>query len=134
MTLLLDTHAAIWLSQGEPMSADAIEKIDRTRNGSRVLLSAVSVWEISNLIAKQRVILDWQLGEWVRRFVKADGFDSVSLSIPMAIEAAKVPADLRDPADRFLVATARHLGVPLVTRDSRILKLAKAGYVQAVAC
>jgi PIN domain nuclease of toxin-antitoxin system len=39
-----------------------------------------------------------------------------------------------DPADRLLVATARALGVPIVTRDRRILNYAKAGFVDAVPC
>jgi PIN domain nuclease of toxin-antitoxin system len=39
-----------------------------------------------------------------------------------------------DPADRLLIATARDLGVPLVTRDRRILDYAAQGHVDAIAC
>lgn len=37
-------------------------------------------------------------------------------------------------ADRLLVAVARALDVPLVTRDREILAYAKAGHVKAIAC
>jgi len=135
MTLLLDTHAALWLAQREPMRREAITAIDKTRESARVLLSAASVWEISILIAKQRIELDQPLGSWVRKFVTAKGFDTVSFTVPMAIEASAIPPRfLKDPADRFLVATARHLDIPIVTRDKRILEYASAGHVRVVKC
>jgi PIN domain nuclease of toxin-antitoxin system len=135
MTLLLDTHAAIWLAQKEPMRREAIIAIDRARDTARVLLSAASVWELSTLIAKQRIKLDQPLGSWVRTFVTSKGFESVPLTIPMAIEAAEIPLRLlKDPADRFLVGTARHLDVPLVTRDKRILEYASAGHIRILKC
>jgi PIN domain nuclease of toxin-antitoxin system len=135
MTLLLDTHAAIWLAQKEPMRKEAVAAIDRTRAAARVLLSAVSVWELSTLIAKQRLTLDQPLGSWVRKFITSKGFDSVSFTIPMAIEATIIPPRvLKDPADRLLVATARHLDVPIVTRDKRILEYADGGHVRVIRC
>ena len=40
----------------------------------------------------------------------------------------------RDPADRLLIATARDLGAPLVTRDARILAYAAQGHLDAIPC
>jgi PIN domain nuclease of toxin-antitoxin system len=37
-----------------------------------------------------------------------------------------------DPADRILVATARHLGATLVTADKSLLEVAKKGFVVAM--
>jgi PIN domain nuclease of toxin-antitoxin system len=46
-----------------------------------------------------------------------------------------LPGELHaDPADRLLIATARQLGVPLVTRDRRILDYAAQGHVDAIPC
>lgn len=51
------------------------------------------------------------------------------------MDSALLPPPLhRDPGDRMLVATARHLGATLVTRDGAILDYAALGQVQAVAC
>jgi len=44
------------------------------------------------------------------------------------IAAAPLKA-LPDPADRFIVATATHLGLPLVTRDA---KIASSGAVDTI--
>ena len=57
------------------------------------------------------------------------------LSSKAAIAASCLPGQVhRDPADRLLIATARELGVALVTRDRRILDYAARGHVQAIAC
>jgi PIN domain nuclease of toxin-antitoxin system len=40
----------------------------------------------------------------------------------------------RDPADRMVIATARALGLAVMTRDRAILGYAEAGHVQALAC
>jgi PIN domain nuclease of toxin-antitoxin system len=37
-----------------------------------------------------------------------------------------------DPADRILVATARHLGATLVTADKALLELAMRGHFAAL--
>jgi PIN domain nuclease of toxin-antitoxin system len=53
----------------------------------------------------------------------------------VALSAAYLPGDFhRDPADRLLIATARELDVPLVTRDRRILDYAGQGHVDAIPC
>jgi hypothetical protein len=36
--------------------------------------------------------------------------------------------------DRLTVATARHLGLPIVTGDRKIIAYAAAGHAQVVAC
>jgi PIN domain nuclease of toxin-antitoxin system len=57
------------------------------------------------------------------------------LTPEIAIECSFLPPPLHsDPADRLLVATARALDVPIVTRDERILGYAEAGFVRAIGC
>lgn len=53
----------------------------------------------------------------------------------IAIGASHLPEPLHgDPADRLLIATARAMAMPIVTRDSKILAYGAAGYVAALAC
>jgi len=57
------------------------------------------------------------------------------LTPEIAIESSFLPPPLHtDPADRLLIATARALQMPIVTRDSRILNYARAGFVEAIPC
>ncbi|HEY0423571.1 MAG TPA: hypothetical protein VGC82_09645 [Rhodopila sp.] len=39
-----------------------------------------------------------------------------------------------DPGDRLIIATARHLGTPIVTGDRKILAYAEAGFVRVIPC
>lgn len=63
------------------------------------------------------------------------GFREAEFNAGIAIDASHLPGNMHaDPADRLLLATARHLDVPIVTRDARILDYARAGHVQVVPC
>jgi PIN domain nuclease of toxin-antitoxin system len=57
------------------------------------------------------------------------------LSPEVLIDSSYLPGNLhRDPADRILIATARSLGLTIVTRDRIILDYADQGHVRALAC
>lgn len=63
------------------------------------------------------------------------GIRPASFTPDIAIDSAQLPGDLhRDPGDRLLIATARHLAIPIVTRDRLILAYAEQGHVRAIAC
>ena len=72
---------------------------------------------------------------WLSRVLAGPGIRQASFSADIAIEASYLPGILHgDPGDRLLIATARHLGMPLVTRDRRIIDYAEAGWVRVIAC
>jgi PIN domain nuclease of toxin-antitoxin system len=72
---------------------------------------------------------------WFDDLLALPGVRLIPLGHRAAIAASGLPGTLhRDPADRLLIATARELGVPLVTRDRRILEYAAQGHVDAIAC
>ncbi len=55
-------------------------------------------------------------------------FDAV-----VAAESTLLPGEPQgDPADRFLIATARTHGIALATRDEHILKYARSGLLHIV--
>ncbi|MFM9970024.1 MAG: PIN domain-containing protein [Burkholderiales bacterium] len=58
----------------------------------------------------------------------------LGLDPDMALESCALPGDFHaDPADRFLVASARLRNLTLVTRDQRILDYAARGYLKVLA-
>jgi len=133
--LLLDTHAAIWLTEGQPMSAQATREIREAMQAGELLFSAVSAWEIGLLVAKGQIALAVPVRMWLDRLAEKPGIRIISLDAETALNSTLLPQPfVQDPADRFLVATARLLNSPLVTRDRRILEYAKAGHVRAVKC
>ena len=73
---------------------------------------------------------------WIQRQAFA-AIDARQPELTLAIligscELPGTPPD--DPADRIIIATARELGLAVVTRDGAILAYAQAGYVNALRC
>jgi PIN domain nuclease of toxin-antitoxin system len=126
--LLLDTHIALWLNSGDACLGKATARaIDAAwKAGGRILLSAVSVWEIAMLVDKGFIELDLPVDEWVERFLDRPGLEAVPLDHTAAARAYGLHhLEHRDPADRLLIASAIVLGCPLVTHDDRIRRFAR---------
>jgi PIN domain nuclease of toxin-antitoxin system len=105
-----------------------------------LFVSTVSAWEIGLLHRKaskggSAASFSPDPQTWWRLAVRAPGLIETPLTAAIAIESSLLPTPLHgDPGDRMLIATARHLGATLVTRDQAILDYAVLGHVRAVAC
>lgn len=86
------------------------------------MVSVVSIFEVTSLAASGRLHLSSSPEAWMRQAIDAGRIRIAEVTMAIAIEAGSIPKlALPDPMDRLLVATARHLDVPIVTRDARIL-------------
>ena len=102
-------------------------------NDDGVLVPAISIWEIGMLAARNRVEFSLPVEEWVDAALALPGFRLEPLSPGVALACHMLPGDFhKDPADRMIVATARHHGIELVTADEAILAYAEAGHVAAI--
>lgn len=134
--VLLDTCAAIWLFEQQPLSQTSLSAIRAAAGSLAVFVSSVSAWEVG-LLARRRRALSFEPspGAWFDDLLALPGVRLLPLTHRAAIAASSLPGSFhRDPADRLLIATAREFGVPLVTRDRRILDYAGQGHVDAIAC
>jgi PIN domain nuclease of toxin-antitoxin system len=135
-TLLLDTHVWLWLAQGgaTPMRPATVRAIERAGAQNALRVSVISAWEIAPLESKGRVGFAMSAADWLAGALDRADLQLVGLESDVAIESGRLPGALHpDPADRFLIATARLRAFTLVTRDARILKYAKDGHVRALA-
>ncbi|MEU8244300.1 type II toxin-antitoxin system VapC family toxin [Actinoplanes missouriensis] len=114
MSLLLDTHVALWAIVGDPTLSD--EFLDRLRHDPDIYLSPVTLWEITIKQATGKLAGPPDLAERVRDM----GFRELPVSSAHAIAAGRLPAHHRDPFDRMLVAQAVVDGLTLVSRDASI--------------
>ena len=132
--ILLDTHTWIWLFNGSTeLSQDAIEQINLAGNQGKVFISAISVWELSMLVAKDRVTLSKPIHQWVKDSFNQPGVNLSSMLPEIAIESSFLPGEFHgDPADRIIVATARINSLILLTRDKKILSYGEQGYVNCL--
>jgi PIN domain nuclease of toxin-antitoxin system len=132
--ILLDTHTLIWLFQGsKELSEDIIVKIHQAGSNGKVFISAISVWELSMLVAKGRVTLSKSIHQWVEDSLSQPGVNLSLLTPAIAIESSFLPGEFHgDPADRIIVATARLNDLILLTRDRKILQYGSEGYVDCL--
>lgn len=130
--ILLDTHVWLWLMNGDPsIKADALKEIQKAANDDAIKISAISVWEIAMLEARERIILSCDCRAWVKQALAAPGISLSPLTPEIAIESARLPGSFHgDPADRILAATARELNATLFTRDKKIIAYGKTKHVK----
>jgi PIN domain nuclease of toxin-antitoxin system len=135
--ILLDTCAVIWLANGE-LSQQTVEIVVHAAMAAGVFVSPISAWEVGLLSRPKRSQSLTFLPDpktWFARFMTGAGIKEAPFSPDMAIEASWLPGELHgDPGDRLIIATARTLQIPVLTRDSKILGYANAGHVTAIAC
>jgi PIN domain nuclease of toxin-antitoxin system len=134
--LLLDTHAAIWIAEDQPIASKATEAVDATyQAGSTVFVSAISAWEIGLLVSRNRLSLVATPERWFQRLLAIPGVQLADLSPDILIASSFLPGTPpRDPADRIILATARDLGATLITRDRLLLKYGEDGQVSTIQC
>ena len=124
MRLLLDTHVLLWwLDNSDRLSAGQREALDRAGEKSPLLVSDISLWEVSMLHNLDRIRLAMPLREWLSKAVAPPLVKTQGITPAIATEGAALPDSFhRDPADRIIVATARVLGATLLTQDRRIVE------------
>jgi PIN domain nuclease of toxin-antitoxin system len=136
--VLLDTCAVIYLANGALMANGATDAIRCAALADGVFVSPVSAWEVGLLSRPGRATTIRFLPDpktWFARVLAAPAIREAPFTPDIAIDSAHLPPPLHgDPADRLLIATARHLGVPIVTRDRQITAYAASGHIQVVAC
>jgi PIN domain nuclease of toxin-antitoxin system len=120
MNLLLDTHIWIW-NDLEPWKITSDVNRELASPENQLWLSPVSVWETIVLLEKRRISLKQDFGQWVDESVKALQLQEAALTWEVAHELRFTLLGHRDPADRFLVATAKVYDFTLVTADERLL-------------
>ena len=134
--LLLDTHAAVWITEDMPLAQEAVEAMNVAHEaGNTVFVSAITAWEVGQLVSRNRLSLVATPERWFQRVLAVPGVRLAELSPNILIASSFLPGKPpRDPADRIILATARDLGATLITRDRALLDYGDEGNVSAVGC
>ena len=118
--LLLDTHIWLWALL-EPDRLSPAVRAELASAENEIWLSPISVWEAMLLAERGRVRVDTTPSEWVERMVSALPRREAPLTHDVAVASRQLTLSHEDPADRFLAATARVMGLTLVTADARLM-------------
>jgi len=136
MDIILDTHAFIWLMEGDKtLNQLSRKKIDECSKEGTLFISAISIWEIAMLQNKGKISLTLPIQKWVEKAMILPSLKIIPIDESIAIESCKLPGDFHgDPADRMIVATSRLFSIPLVTRDKKILIYGNQAFVNVIEC
>jgi PIN domain nuclease of toxin-antitoxin system len=118
--ILLDTHALVWaVAAPNRLSRTAALAIRQARAQDGVAISAITLWELANFVARGRIQAYGTQEASVR--LLSEGVTIRHVTAEIAALATQFPDDYpRDPADRLIGATARAEGLVLVTHDEKI--------------
>ena len=120
--IVLDTHALVWWVTGDAeLSANARAAIKKELNGGEIIVSSISAWEIAMLVAREKLVLTVDVDAWLAAVAEIEVVRFVPVNNEIAVKSVSLPGEFhKDPADRMIVATARVLAVPLVSKDEKM--------------
>ena len=111
--IVLDTHIWIrWQSTPDGLP-DWVRK--EIAGAHSLAISAISCWELGQLVLRKRVQLNMSLTAWIDE-ATASTVCCLPIDRQIAQLASELPEHHRDPADRLIIATA-------ITSNARLLSL-----------
>lgn len=117
--ILLDTCTLLWLAiEQERLSLAARKGIAAA--GEFAYVSAISAWEIAWKHRCRKLRLKIAPDAWWPLALEQHALRELPISAAIALRSASLPTLHRDPADRFLIATAQELNLTLLTPDPTI--------------
>jgi PIN domain nuclease of toxin-antitoxin system len=103
------------------LSKPAREVISRETTAGGLLVSIISVWEVAKLVEKGKLKFSIPCREWLHQAVRTEGITLQPLTPEICLESTELPGRFHgDPADQIIVATARMLSTPIITKDRKI--------------
>lgn len=113
--MLLDTCALLWLAEGGKRLSP--ETRDRIEQAPVVYISAISAFEIGVKYRSGKLKLPVPPADWFGAVVEHHGIAVEPLDWDVCVAATDLPPLHKDPCDRFIIATAKLRGLPVVTGD-----------------
>jgi len=120
--VILDTHTLLWVDRNDSkLGSMARLQIEVAWRAGLLAVSAISFWEATMLAERDRISLPTSPERWRANWLRA-GLVEVPIDGWIALQSCQLTNFHRDPADRFIVATALDRDLPLMTADKKILK------------
>jgi PIN domain nuclease of toxin-antitoxin system len=112
----------------EQISPDLVTRLESALAEGQIFVSQISTWELALKASLGKIELTRPLDLWLRE--NTAGLSILDLPLEVVLESTRLPGTFhKDPADRFIVATARVHDLVLVTGDRLILDYAAGGHV-----
>ena len=121
--ILMDTCAIIWDAlEPQQITPDALEAINKADTHNALIISDISIWEISMLIKKGRIEVSASPANFINLFLQSRNVSVISISPEIAELSVNFGRELNnDPADRIIAATSIVHNARLITADANLL-------------
>ena len=115
--LLVDTCAIIWLATGDRK----LSKLARSamRDAELLCFSSISIWEIARLVKAGDLEIPVTSARLADMLVERYDMKELPINNSIALRSSALPEIHKDPADRFIIATALLNEFTVVTGDHR---------------
>lgn len=121
--LVTDTHPLIWYLQDSPnLSSAANQAFEKCDRGDIVIyIPTICLVEIVYLQEKGRISAQMKSQLDAALIAENSGLILANLTGEVVAALTTISRDsIPDMPDRIIAATAKHLGLPLISRDSKI--------------
>lgn len=121
--LLLDTCAIIWDSlEPSKLSKKAKTAIEKADENKELIISDISIWEISMLVKKNRIQIEATATQLIKLYLQ---MRNIRVQ-PITPEIAELSVNFdskknKDPADRIISATSIIYNAKLLTSDKNLI-------------
>ena len=119
MKVLLDTHTLIWSTLSRRKLSPSASNLIADEN-NEVLVSAGSAWEIATKVRLGKMP---EATAFEARFLEAieeAGYIMLAIDGEIALRAARLVGEHRDPFDRIIAAHAFALDIPVISLDAKL--------------
>lgn len=115
MRVLIDTNVFLWLHAEPERLGHQLDLLEDP--ATQRLVSAVVALEIIIKHGLGRLQLPEPPQQWVPSRIQRGAMQVVPIELAHVLAVAELDHHHRDPFDRLLISTARHLNLPIVTGD-----------------
>jgi PIN domain nuclease of toxin-antitoxin system len=115
--MMLDTCALLFLASGDRRLSSAAR--ERLSKETARWFCAISSFEIALKYRQKKLELPFPPAQWLRKVSQRYALSELPVDSALCLAAVALPDHHRDPFDRFIIAAARRLDVPVVTIDPR---------------
>ena len=115
--VLCDTCALIWLATGDGKLSRVARNV--IRDAELLCFSSISIWEIARKVKAGELEIPVSPAMFADMLVKRYGMKELPLDNAIMLRSSALPEIHKDPADRFIIATALLNDCVIVTGDRR---------------
>jgi len=118
--ILLDTCTLIW-DAIEPGKLTPTAKKALKHSKNELMICDISIWEISMLIKKKRLIIEGSASEFINLILQSRNFHIQPITPEIAELSVNFGIEINnDPADRLIAASSILKNSPVITADHNL--------------